>query len=479
MPIADLSARLAAIVIALVAALALPAAASAARVEVQGITAVYTARAGEKNDVRVSSTPTAVEIRDRVPLFASRGCVNLDPTRVLCAQAFALTASLGDRSDNVSNGSAIPIQLDGGPGDDQLGTGHGKAPSLVQFAGGPGIDLVDYGSATGPVFVHKDGAAFDGRRGDHDNIAGDVEEITGSQFADVLSGNASAETFQGRGGADLVLAGGGDDRFLAEDFSDGADKISGGAGIDTVSYARRGQGVQVTPDVGGADDGAADERDEIVQAEVIQGGAGRDNLVASASPPERGYTLHGLGEDDFVIGGRGSDRLNGGPGHDRMDGLGGDDELDSRDGVAEVLACGEGIDVALVDPVTSPGSGLGGGAGGRDQTFACESHPNVVVGTARVEPVGFDDGVATVRVSWTHPRRWSDLRRVTVRLRDGDRVVGRRSFVPHAGKGHRVTRRMRVPVPAARSGDVLAAAIRATDRRGRHQTVQLPAAVVL
>ncbi|HUC00913.1 MAG TPA: hypothetical protein VMS11_13915 [Solirubrobacterales bacterium] len=65
-----------------------------------------------------------------------------------------------------------------------------------------------------------------------------------------------------------------------------------------------------------------------VGGDRISGGAGRDRLL-------------GEGGDDCIDGGRGRDRLSGGPG---------DDVIRSRDGIADVVDCGDGDDVVIADP---------------------------------------------------------------------------------------------------------------------------------
>lgn len=75
------------------------------------------------------------------------------------------------------------------------------------------------------------------------------------------------------------------------------DRLDGGAGIDTLSYANHRSGVTVTL-AGGADDGSAGERDDVVAVEQVSGSPAADAL----------------------FGGPGPDRLGGGDGGDRLDG---------------------------------------------------------------------------------------------------------------------------------------------------------------
>jgi hypothetical protein len=59
-----------------------------------------------------------------------------------------------------------------------------------------------------------------------------------------------------------------------------------------------------------------------------------------------------------LIGGRGPDRLRGGPGRDGFNisegaemPAPGNDRISARDGVADEINCGGGVDTAIVDPV--------------------------------------------------------------------------------------------------------------------------------
>ena len=60
--------------------------------------------------------------------------------------------------------------------------------------------------------------------------------------------------------------------------------------------------------------------------------------------------ISGGGGNDTLIGGAGNDQLNGGAGHDTLLGGAGNDWLNSKDGTADVVNGGPGIDRGLVDP---------------------------------------------------------------------------------------------------------------------------------
>lgn len=124
--------------------------------------------------------------------------------------------------------------LDGGDGDDILIGGRG-ADTLI---GGNGIDTASYVTAQSAVIADL---RNDGWSGD---AAGDtyfgVENLTGSNFNDILFGNVGANRLDGGRGSDLLDGGDGND-VLVGGF--GADTLSGGFGADTFEILFEGGGV--------------------------------------------------------------------------------------------------------------------------------------------------------------------------------------------------------------------------------------------
>ena len=80
-------------------------------------------------------------------------------------------------------------------------------------------------------------------------------------------------------------------------------------------------------------------------ADVLDGGDGFDDLHGEAGDD----TLNGRAGEDRLYGGAGTDLLVGGEENDLFDGGLGDDDIRARDGVPEVVACGDGADSAQVD----------------------------------------------------------------------------------------------------------------------------------
>ncbi|MDO9439505.1 MAG: hypothetical protein Q7T73_01310 [Beijerinckiaceae bacterium] len=146
----------------------------------------------------------------------------------------------GDKFANSLSGGDGRDSLSGGDGSDLLAGGRGAD----QISGGAGDDTADYSLSDSGVSVNLQNAGAQESKGD---AAGDVlsgvENLTGSAFDDVLtgdkganllSGGAGDDWFEGVAGADILLGGDGSDYFLLA--SDGAGtSINGGRGwTDTI-----------------------------------------------------------------------------------------------------------------------------------------------------------------------------------------------------------------------------------------------------
>lgn len=156
--------------------------------------------------------------------------------------------------------------------------------------------------------------------------------VAGGRSADVLDGGEGDDELYGLRGNDTVRGGVGDD-LVHWDFAQGADVVDGGAGSDDL--AAQGSALADTMTVGPGRDGTLQLRHlgsgayvalgglELVSVQLREG-----NDTFSASNGIRGaFDLRvdgGLGRDDLV-GGDGDDLLSGGPGLDELDGRGGAD----------------------------------------------------------------------------------------------------------------------------------------------------------
>jgi hypothetical protein len=422
-------ALLAALLPAALAAAMLPAAAQASTAGIQNDgTLSYRGSSDETNTLTVREFSDRVEVHDLRGVKATRPfnsfaqlCVPVNAQTLRCPRRPVdirrIAAALNDRDDTAIINASLPTIVDGGSGDDRYIAGSSPFASRVEFRGGEHFDAALYTSSGVGVRLSGDGVANDGRVGlDQENIARDVEQLTGSSFADELTGvtNAGsifvAQDLRGGAGNDVLRAGAAQTQFQMGAVADGADQLIGGPGRSFVIYGDRTRPVKATLNFGGADDGEAGEGDEITGSnENANGGQAGDVLRA---PPGSTAThrLSGEGGSDRIEGAEGNDELLGGDGGDTLLGGGGDDLLRTRDAFADTVGCGSGTDTAELDS--------------RDGFDSCENRP---VGVLRLTPKALrvETGkVARLRLSWRHPRGWRQLRKVELRLYSGHDHVG-------------------------------------------------------
>ena len=173
-----------------------------------------------------------------------------------------------------------------GDGGDNILIGGGGADKLD---GRAGIDAASYGRAQAGVTASLAKPSLNTGEAAGDTYSA-IENLVGSNFNDVLSGN----------GANNVLYGG-----------IGADKIGGGAGIDTASYGGAQAGVTASLATPSLNTGEA-AGDTYSSIEGLWGSHLNDVLTGNASA----NNLSGLSGDDFLDGGLGNDTLDGGMGRD-------------------------------------------------------------------------------------------------------------------------------------------------------------------
>ncbi len=218
----------------------------------------------------------------------------------------------GVGGDTLAGGSGADT-LDGGAGDDLLAPGLGAD----DIWGGAGVDTVDYSGELGGVEIVINGTRLidGGRETQHD-----IENVVGTPFADLLTGDGGDNRMFGGAGGDLLRGGDGANYLRGED---GADTVAGGSGFDDIN--------------GNAGD------------DVASGGAGDDWLVGGKDYD----SLAGDGGADLVFGnlgadtcdgGQGDDTLRGGQDHDVVRGGAGADFL-SGDRGDDTLTGGEGADL--------------------------------------------------------------------------------------------------------------------------------------
>lgn len=239
-------------------------------------------------------------------------------------------------------GSAFGDTLVGSDGDDVLGGGLGN--DLID--GGAGGDTADYSrwrfdtqTAIAGVSVDLGSGQATGGAG-NDTLSG-IEHLVGTDFDDLLAGDAGANRLRGGAGDDRLLGNGGSDGL---DGGDGNDSLLGGDGDD-----------------------------------VIDGGAGGDWLQGDAG-------------SDYLVGGDGDDTVDGGDGDDTIDYTAGNDLLDGGAGFDTLLFNGTFASVALnlangvalVDGATVRIQGFENllGASGASNQFSGDGSGNALTGGA-------------------------------------------------------------------------------------------------
>jgi len=247
--------------------------------------------------------------------------------------------------DMLYGGSGNDV-IEGGAGDDTVSGSIGEDTLL----GGAGSDTVSFDGASQAATV--DLARTDAQdTGDGIDRLFEFENVTGSAFADRLSGTVGSNVLDGGPGGDDLLSGRG-----------GNDVLQGRSGTDAVSYADAPAGVTVdlgrTTQPGG---------DQFVSIEDAIGSPFADALSGN----DVANRLVGAGGADVLAAGGGDDRveLRDGEGDRASCGAGTDAVVGDRRSLDAVEADCEAVD-ALPEPEPQPEPQQGGGGQQPDTTLS-------------------------------------------------------------------------------------------------------------
>ena len=368
---------------------------------------------------------SAVDGADKIVGGSGAGDEASYTSRGSAAVRVTIDAVANDGANDGAEGDNVDVEnIVGGGGNDYFeGTKlDGTAPEPTsggdnKFDGGGGVDEVSYADRTATVVVVVGNGANDGGTGENDDVMGSIERVTGGSGDDDITGDGDAETLNGGdgvdelnggGGGDTLNGGAGDDTLNGDAGDDtlngglGSDQLNGGTHTtgDTVTYSDREAAVDLSLD-GQANDGEANENDNLAaienltgsahndtiagdaNANVLNGGNGTDTVsyafatsavtvdLGKATGPHAsggggsdtltGFeNLVGSPHNDTLTGNAGNNVIKGGAGDDRLAGGLGDDTLDGEAhataDIVDYIAATSGV---IVDLAAGTASGQG------------------------------------------------------------------------------------------------------------------------
>lgn len=239
----------------------------------------------------------------------------------------------GGDGDDTLVGARANDNLDGGNGNDLIYGSYGSdwitpgAGNNVIY-GGDQADMVSYVDSTSRVVVDLTAG-----RASHHGTGVDqlfeVENVTGSIYGDLITGDAGSNRIRGLGDYDWMVG------------SRGSDTFEGGTGRDTVAYSSYATGVNANL-MTGVGYKAVFHVDTFIGVENLTGSSFNDTLTGDNDR----NILRGLAGDDFIYGNAGNDTIDGGAGRDWIDGSANNDRITGGRGNDTIIG-GQGWDTAI------------------------------------------------------------------------------------------------------------------------------------
>jgi Ca2+-binding RTX toxin-like protein len=200
-------------------------------------------------------------------------------------------------------------------------------------------NTVTYADSTAPIKVSLNISSQQNTIGAGLDTLTGIENLIGSNYSDILTGNgkdnallgeAGNDTLSGFSGADTMIGGLGNDNYfvenagdvIIENFNEGIDSVN-----SKITYLLLDNIENITLTGVSAINGAGNNQSNIiignVAANQLDGRSGNDKLMGGAGND----TLNGDNNNDTLLGEIGDDTLKGGAGIDKLDGGAGNNVL--------------------------------------------------------------------------------------------------------------------------------------------------------
>ena len=186
----------------------------------------------------------------------------------------------GGLGNDILTGDAGNDQLFGEDGNDELRGGVGSDT----LDGGAGIDNVNYIGSTAGVKVSLSLVVAQNTIGEGTDTLINLENVYGSNFKDVLTGNNEANVLSGVAGNDTLFGGAGDDTLIG---GVGADVMTGGAGADIFDFNVTTEILKGAGNYDSIMDFSHSDGDKIdlstIDANILTAGNGSFNYIGNAA----------------------------------------------------------------------------------------------------------------------------------------------------------------------------------------------------
>ena len=266
------------------------------------------------------------------------------------AAAAGVTIALGGQTEGFTiTGSAFADTITGSTGNDTINAGAGD-DTINEFVG---ADTVDGGDGTDTIALTTTSADLNSAS---DAQIVNVEDVSaagaGSGVTIDLSAQSEGFTITGSAFADHITGGSGDDTIVG--FA-GADTVDGGGGTDTIALTA------TSADLNGAGN------NRIVNVEAVSAAGAAAGVTINLAGQIEGFTITGSAFADTITGGQDADTIHAGAGDDTINEFFGADSVDGGAGTDTIAVTTTWLDlnsasdaqIVNVEAVSAAGAGSG------------------------------------------------------------------------------------------------------------------------